>query len=293
MHRAHTATRQLMKEAGITQGVQDPQHKKRTLGLCLEMLLDSDEEHEEHDEQGEHGHTEQRQKVRRRKTQKDVKDTKQLPSPADLTRARQVAKEHLDRHLVVARQGCTLATAKACVDYLNRVPVDVWLTLGHGNRRLMNRQLLLGERDSKRTVYADVLPPIFVQLFNEARASLVAEVTDSDVPLVPSTCTVNRYPVTDPSIGRGSQLGFHQDKGPWRELVVGVTLGPVDWRVMQFLHKPTKTKHKVRTEPCDVYMFRDALYSDWHHASMKKNRKQKETIYSVTYRWPKSECKGV
>lgn len=67
---------------------------------------------------------------------------------------------------------------------------------------------------------------------------------------------------------------------------MGVTLGPEDWRVMKFLHKPTKTKRQVRTEPSDAYVFREALYNDWHHASMKRSSKQMKTIYSVTFRWP-------
>lgn len=56
--------------------------------------------------------------------------------------------------------------------------------------------------------------------------------------------------------------------------------------MMKFLHKPTETERKVRTEPGDAYVFRKVLYNDWHHASMKRSSKQTKTIYSVTFRWP-------
>lgn len=102
-----------------------------------------------------------------------------------------------------------------------------------------------------------------VQLYEEARAALMGsseqnKAANLSVPAVPVpvAATVNRYPVSNPSRGTGSQLGFHQDNGKWRKLVVGVTLGPDDWRAMKFLHKPTRTTHKIRTEPGEVYLFR-------------------------------------
>ena len=195
---------------------------------------------------------------------------------------------HLQRDLFTVSNGCSETTRRACVVYLQSVPTENYLTLGRGNRCLHNRQLLLGNRVTTRAIHAPTLPPCFVQLGKEARASLLAStplLNDTDIPEEPMACAVNRYPVSDPVKGRGSQLGFHQDRGNWRELVIGVTLGPEDWREMRFLHKPTKTMHKLRTEAGDVYLFRNAMYTDWHHASMKRSSKQKRTIYSVTFRW--------
>lgn len=201
---------------------------------------------------------------------------------------------HLQHHLFTTSQSCSAATRQSCVNVLEKVPIERFLTLGHGYRALAHRQLLYGKRDTRdkrddtRPTEDDTIPESIVRLFVEARAALLAsseELTEDDIPSVPVAATVNRYPVSDSNRGRGSQLGLHQDKGKWRPLVMGVTLGPDDWRVMKFVHKPTTTSHKIRTTPGDAYLFREAMYTDWHHASMTRSGGQSGTIYSVTFRW--------
>lgn len=176
-----------------------------------------------------------------------------------------------------------LALEAQAVEHFGRFPLEKWYDLGQW---LHNRQLLFGPRPgSHRTPHEETIPDVLMQIFKHARESMLKECPSfGDIPETPTGCAVNRYAVTDN--GRGNGLGPHQDKGAWIPLVIGVTL--VESRKMSFSngYKARATeRHTFTTEAGSVYGFRDEMYTRWFHESLKKGKSQKQTIYSVTYRF--------
>ena len=176
-----------------------------------------------------------------------------------------------------------LALESEAVRYFEQFPVDEWYNLGP---YLHNRQLLFGPRPgAHRTPHEDKIPDVLIEMFKHARKSLLEESPYfGTLPEQPTGCAVNRYAVTEN--GKGNGLGPHRDKGAWIPLVVGVTL--VESRKMSLSndYKQRATeRHTFTTEPGSVYAFRDQLYTKWYHESLKKGRSQKNTIYSITFRF--------
>lgn len=162
-----------------------------------------------------------------------------------------------------------------------KYPIEEWYNLGDF---LKHRQLLFGARsESHRTPHDVAIPSVFCAIFKIARDALIAHNPKfGSIPDMPAGCAVNRYPTS--TNGKGSGLGKHKDKGQWIPLVVGVTF--VAGRRMMFSNRyeDQSVDHVITTERGSVYGFRDEMYSDWWHASLKNNI-QSGTIYSITYRF--------
>lgn len=176
-----------------------------------------------------------------------------------------------------------LALEHQAVQHFEQFPLEKWYDLGQW---LHNRQLLFGPRPgSHRTPHDEKIPDVLLQMFKHARESLLKECPHfGSIPEKPAGCAVNRYAVTEN--GKGSGLGPHQDKGAWIPLVIGVTL--VESRKMSLSndYKSRATeRHTFTTEAGSVYGFRDEMYTKWFHESLKKGKSQKNTIYSITYRF--------
>jgi len=92
------------------------------------------------------------------------------------------------------------------------------------------------------------------------------------------TLTVQRYKV-------GEGLGKHRDPPRHNPFVLGITLcvKKDDTRKIVFRHIQNKTKHELVTGDGNVYTFCGDAYTDWTHESAK-SKKQKDTIYSLTFR---------
>lgn len=279
---------QWMKRAGITQGVQRAPEGK-TIGLTFNGLASGSKR-----KRKSHNKTANKNAKTANKNAKTA--NKNANTGATTTAPTAAIPAVVSNNLFTFPQACPPESRQACIDYLETIPVDEWITLGPPNnprRQLKNRQLLLGPRANAtnplRPVYTETLPPCFQRMYREvytmARLQNPEWTTEDLLPSIPKACTVNRYPVSNTDKGQGSQLGYHQDKGAWRPLVIGVTLGPVDWRTLAFRHPSTKTVHKERTEPGDGYLFRNEMYTEWQHASLKRGSGQKETVYTVTFRF--------
>jgi hypothetical protein len=168
-------------------------------------------------------------------------------------------------------------------------PVERWYNLGN---ILLNRQLLFGPRPTgQRQAHDNTMPPVLIEIYNHARNALLKDGHSpafTSLPSEPYACAINRYPVSSGATGSG--LGPHKDTGAWKPLVIGVTL--VEDRKMAFTngYKSQATqRHVLQTKAGSVYAFRDEMYTDWYHESCKKKPpSQKQTIYSITYRFPRS-----
>ena len=162
-------------------------------------------------------------------------------------------------------------------------PVERWYNLGPF---LPNRQLLFGHRPgSHRTPHSETMPPVLNRIFEIARAALMIRAPHFGiVPTEASGCAINRYAPTPNK--KGSGLGPHRDKGLWKPLVVGVTLVESRRVVFSNDYKERATRRfELETKAGSVYAFRDEMYTQWFHESLKKGPSQQKTIYSITYRF--------
>ena len=129
------------------------------------------------------------------------------------------------------------------------------------------------------------MPPVLNRIFDLARTALLTGAPHfGDVPTVASGCAINRYAPTPNR--KGSGLGPHRDKGLWMPLVVGVTLVESRRVVFSNDYKERATRRfELETKAGSVYAFRDEMYTQWFHESLKKGPSQQQTIYSITYRF--------
>lgn len=201
--------------------------------------------------------------------------------------ARKRAREvETDRPSSIAATGpvdAILESEAAAIALFESFPCDEWYDLGPW---LLRRQLLFGQRGSyHRRSHVEEMPALLLDIYRHARAALQGHSDRfGDLPDAPSGCAVNRYETT--ANGKGSGLGPHRDKGSWRALVVGVTLGEA--RSMAFsdgYKADARVTHVVPTARASVYAFRDEIYSRWYHESLKKGPSQQRTVYSITYRF--------
>ena len=128
-----------------------------------------------------------------------------------------------------------------------------------------------------------LLPAVIESLKSEAGPELVTMLNEFDLEKL--RLTINMY---DP--GRG--LGDHCDTEAGEDaIVIGLTLcsNTDTTRRMMFTKvekdaNGKKVTHAVLTRAKSVYVLWNDGYTDWMHGS-KANKKQKGTVYSITFRY--------
>lgn len=184
--------------------------------------------------------------------------------------------------------GVSAHTAREAIDYVGAIPEAGWSQV---QRRSHDRtRIRFGKQEFYGAKGAQDLPPPIAALGEEAFESVRARLPPAlAARFRPKNCVLNKY-------ARKKGVAKHRDSGDkWAPLVIGVTLmrrpdDPIS--AMQFESlpgAPALEKVRVGTPHRSVYVFFGDGFYRATHERIKGSAKQREDIYSFTFRCGESE----
>ncbi len=184
--------------------------------------------------------------------------------------------------------GVSAYTAREAIDYVRAIPEAGWGKVqprSHARTRIR-----FGKQEFYGAKGAQDLPPPIAALGEEAFESVRARLPQAlAARFRPKNCVLNKY-------AKKKGVAKHRDPGDkWAPLVIGVTLmrrpdDPIS--AMQFESlpgAPTLENVRVGTPHRSVYAFFGDGFHRATHERVKGNAKQREDIYSFTFRCGESE----
>lgn len=184
--------------------------------------------------------------------------------------------------------GVSAYAAREAIDYVRAIPEASWGKVqprSHARTRIR-----FGKQEFYGAKGVQDLPPPIAELGEEAFESVRARLPQAlAARFRPKNCVLNKY-------AKKKGVAKHRDSGDkWAPLVIGVTLmrrpdDPIS--AMQFESLPgeaTLENVRVGTPHRSVYAFFGDGFHRATHERVKGNAKQREDIYSFTFRCGESE----